>query len=236
MRVLTEGTMSHKGHWVLLEDATTRQRIELNYYPPGNKFAKTYIPGEALDHFDVFVPDVEAAAGDLKRIGGEPTGIDSGSSHGWQECVTDPDGNWISLDKYDDKMTRTPRAILAGGTRVRNLRRSLNFYTKTLGFVKEYRGDERRHGRGIFVVLMDKVSHQRLELCWYPKSSRFATKFVNGEGLDHLGFRTLTLDDDIRRLKKTGSKVVAEIRDGDHLDTVNMTDPDGNWIELIPTE
>ena len=33
------GTMRHGGVWVLLQDPRTRQRLELNWYPPGSPYA-----------------------------------------------------------------------------------------------------------------------------------------------------------------------------------------------------
>jgi lactoylglutathione lyase len=230
---LRQGTMGHGGTWVLLEDRITRQRVELNHYPRGNPYATPYMPGEGLDHFDVLVPDVREASRDLVKLGGRPTGITAENSHGWQACFLDPNGLWIALDKYGDKQVRTGRAIHCAGLRVTDLKRSLKFYTDVMGLREVHRGDMSAHGRGTFVLLEDGISHQRLELNYYPKGSPFATPYEPGEGLDHLGFRTLDRDRVVRRMKRAGSKLMAEVWEGNVLDTVQMSDPDGNWIELI---
>jgi len=88
------------------------------------------------------------------------------------------------------------------------------------------------HG-GVWVLFHDRVSHQQLELNWYPKGNRFATAFSPGEGLDHLGFRVNDVARAGRRLKAAGARlrfvekwrrtVVAAFYEG----------PDGLWVELI---
>src|SRR6266545_714131 len=46
------------GFWVVLRDDTTGERIELNWYPPGSKYATPYTAGEGLDHLGFVVEDV----------------------------------------------------------------------------------------------------------------------------------------------------------------------------------
>lgn len=81
--------------------------------------------------------------------------------------------------------------------------------------------------------LIDSSSKQRLELNWYPKSSRFYEKYRNGSELDHIGF---IVDDAVKWFKllvSRGAKIAAEPF-GDEFETLAyVKDPDGIWIELI---
>jgi len=57
------------------------------------------------------------------------------------------------------------------GIRVRDLKKSITFYTRVLGLKVSHRGH--MHHGGQFVNLVDKVTGQHLELNWYPKRSAF---------------------------------------------------------------
>ena len=72
------------------------------------------------------------------------------------------------------------------GIRVRNMNRSLRFYTRVLGMKVVHRG-AMLHG-GIFVHLKQPGSAQRLELNCYPSKNRFYEKYRPGTEMDHLGF------------------------------------------------
>jgi len=120
------------------------------------------------------------------------------------------------------------------GIRVTNLAKALRFYTKALGLLERSRG-KMQHG-GVWVLLEDRVSHQQLELNWYPKGSKYFTPYAPGEGLDHLGVRVRSIEAAARRLKKEGAKLVSEIRWRGKVALAYYEGPDGVWIELIPTE
>jgi len=116
------------------------------------------------------------------------------------------------------------------GIRVRNLKRSLAFYTKAFG-MKVVNEGTMGHG-GKYVHLVGDGSRQKLELNWYPPGGRFYTRYRKGEEMDHLAF----VVDDVRRayrelLKKgAGSAVPPEKSEGTE---VYVKDPDGIWIELL---
>jgi lactoylglutathione lyase len=118
------------------------------------------------------------------------------------------------------------------GIRVTDLERSVGFYTQTLG-LKKIREGTMHHG-GMWVLLEDPRSHQRLELNWYPKSSPYATPYVPGEGLDHIGFK---VQDAAAVYKKLKAKGVAPALSPDDEDGVKgvyyLKDPDGNWLEFF---
>jgi catechol 2,3-dioxygenase-like lactoylglutathione lyase family enzyme len=122
------------------------------------------------------------------------------------------------------------------GLRVTHLAAAVRFFARGLG-LKEVRRGTMGHG-GVWVLLQDPASQQRVELNWYPKRSRYATSFVAGEGLDHIGVRVNAYASAAKRLKAAGAKRLEEIRSRGRVVLAYYEGPDGIWIELIvtPTE
>jgi len=117
------------------------------------------------------------------------------------------------------------------GLRVRDLERSLRFYTGALGLREESRGTM-SHG-GVFVGLVDPESKVPLELNWYPPGSPFATPYAPGEGLDHLGVEVPDARAKIRELVDAGGELaVAPWLEGGRYWIGFVKDPDGNWVEV----
>jgi hypothetical protein len=92
------GTMSQGGRFVRLEDPASPFELELNFYPPGSRYATLYTVGAGLDHRGPVVPDARAMIERLRatsaRVAVEP----------WHErgryrtgFVGDPDGIWIEI-------------------------------------------------------------------------------------------------------------------------------------------
>jgi lactoylglutathione lyase len=128
------------------------------------------------------------------------------------------------------------------GIRVTDLDRSLHFYCRLLGLEVVVRGDNKKIGGGVYVLLRDKKSKAKLELNWYPPSSPFASKYVPGEGLDHISFRVESVAEAMAKLKAWGAtdvelpeplqKLAYEGANGGKFHMGYVKDPDGNWIEL----
>ena len=116
------------------------------------------------------------------------------------------------------------------GIRVRNLRRSLAFYSKALGMKVVNRGTM-AHG-GKYVQLVGPGSRQKLELNWYPSGSRFHSPYRKGEEMDHLAFVVEDATKAYRELIRKGATpaVAPEKSEGTE---VYVKDPDGIWIELL---
>jgi catechol 2,3-dioxygenase-like lactoylglutathione lyase family enzyme len=117
------------------------------------------------------------------------------------------------------------------GLRVTQLPKAVKFYTSGLGLVERSRG-RMSHG-GVWVLLQDPRSQQRLELNWYPRKSRFFSPFVPGEGLDHLGVRVNDIKAAGERLERAGATKVDEITYRGKVQLAYYEGPDGTWIELI---
>ena len=118
------------------------------------------------------------------------------------------------------------------GIRVQNLERSLKFYTESFGLKEVARGDHRKYGAGLYVLLRDPRSGQKLELNWYPEGSAHATPYTPGEGLDHLAFVVDDVKTAYRELLAKGAEPtdLDPARSGGWL--AYLKDPDGNWIEI----
>lgn len=122
--------------------------------------------------------------------------------------------------------------VIYFGIRVTDLERSLRFYQEGLGLVR-LRGGRMPHG-GRRVLLADGGTGQRIELNWYPPDSPYATTYVPGEGLDHIGFSTGRAAEVARRLEAVGGRVMLRPTDPAGVrQNFYVADPDGNWIELM---
>jgi lactoylglutathione lyase len=117
------------------------------------------------------------------------------------------------------------------GIRVTNLQRSIDFYTKVLGMKVKGRG-KIDQTKGETVGLESEKDGFSLELNYYEKDSPFNTKYVVGEGLDHLAFNVDNLDKALEEAKKAGYKTILEMKaDGGRW--AYIEDPDGISIELF---
>ena len=116
------------------------------------------------------------------------------------------------------------------GIRVRDLKKSQEFYTKALGFKVVSKGTM-PHG-GKWVHLRGKGSEQTLELNWYPEGSRFYAEYTAGEELDHLAFRVKDVVKAYEHLIGMGATPAVTPKESKGTE-VYVKDPDGIWIELL---
>ena len=118
------------------------------------------------------------------------------------------------------------------GIRVTDLEKSVRFYTKAAG-LKERRRGTMSHG-GVWVLLQDPRSKQRLELNWYPPGSPFATKYEPGDGLDHIGFKSSDPEAMAKKLLAKGAAPALVPTDKNGVKGIfYVKDPDGNWLEFF---
>ena len=117
------------------------------------------------------------------------------------------------------------------GIRVTDLERSIDFYTNTLGMKVSGRS-KIEQTKGETVGLQTEKDGFTLELNYYEKDSPYNTKYVVGEGLDHLAFKVDDLDKALEEAKKAGHRTILQMKaDGGRW--AYIEDPDGNWIELF---
>jgi len=114
---------------------------------------------------------------------------------------------------------------------VRNLQRSIRFYTKAMGMNLVLRG-KMKHG-GVFVHLTSPRSSQRLELNYYGPKTRFYEQFRTGSELDHLAFWVEDVQAEYSSLVAKGAReAVKPFQEGKY-QLAFVKDPDEIWIELI---
>lgn len=123
------------------------------------------------------------------------------------------------------------------GLRVRNLSRSLRFYTRALGLKVVRRGDTRVWGGGLWVLLKDPKSRRVIELNWYPRGSLFSGAYRVGNALDHLDFSVgavprSALERAYRKLLKNGAKPTRWSPARTEGWSAHVLDPDGIWITV----
>jgi catechol 2,3-dioxygenase-like lactoylglutathione lyase family enzyme len=117
------------------------------------------------------------------------------------------------------------------GIRVKNMERSLRFYSRLLGMKSLGRYRILATG-GQVATLRSAKGGLLLELNYYPPSSPFHTKYTVGEGLDHLAFGVPDLDKALKTAKRMGHPVVEDIQ-GKKSRWAYIKDPNGIWIELF---
>ena len=125
-----------------------------------------------------------------------------------------------------------PTTFSYTGIRVRNLEKSIKFYTEVLGMKLQFRF-KIRETKGAVALLTSPRGRQRLELNWYEPGSRFATPYRKGEELDHLAFRTPNLSAKIRELRRLRLRIVAGPIGPRDAAWIYIRDPDGIWIEIV---
>jgi catechol 2,3-dioxygenase-like lactoylglutathione lyase family enzyme len=112
------------------------------------------------------------------------------------------------------------------GIRVRDMARSVRFYTEGLGLRLGPSG--RMAAGGLWQELKDPESGAVLELNFYPGDPPYR----EGDELDHLGFRVENVDVTVRRLEGLGGRIrIPAFTEGDER-LAFVSDPDGAWVEL----
>jgi len=117
------------------------------------------------------------------------------------------------------------------GIRVRDLKRPIEFYTRTMGMKKVQRGKMR--AGGIFVQLRSKGSEQTLELNYYPPGKKFYEEYAEGSELDHLAFWCKDVRRSYEKILANGASSAIQPWDESGYTLAFVRDPDGVWIELI---
>lgn len=109
-----------------------------------------------------------------------------------------------------------------------NLERSLKFYEEALG-LKEVRRKEAADGSFIIVFLGDGESKHQLELTWLRDWEK--DSYNLGDNEFHLAFRT----DDIEASFQKHKEMDCVCFENKAMGIYFIVDPDGYWIEIVPT-
>ena len=117
------------------------------------------------------------------------------------------------------------------GIRVKDLEKSVEFYTQVLGMKETGRG-EIKAANGQVVSLVSKDGGPELEMNFYGTGSKFATNYDVGEGIDHLAFKVDDLDKALDEARKLGYPTALEMK-GETSRWAYIQDPNGIFIELF---
>jgi|SRR5579871_6297494 len=117
------------------------------------------------------------------------------------------------------------------GIRVKNLEKSIEFYTQVLG-MKETGRNRIEAAKGEVVSLSNEKGAHELELNYYEKGSKFDTDYSTGEALDHLAFRVDDLDNALAEAKRLGYPTVLEMK-GQTSRWAYIEDPNGIQVEIF---
>ena len=118
-------------------------------------------------------------------------------------------------------------SFLHNNINVFDLQKSIAFYNDTLG-LKEFRRIEIEDGSVTIVYLGDGVSKHTLELTWLRDKT---TPYNLGDNEIHLAFE---VDDYEGALEKHRAMEVVCF-ENDAMGIYFISDPDGYWLEILPT-
>jgi len=97
MKVIHRGKMAHGGLFVHLKKPRSAQRLELNYYPRGNKYYENYHSGSEMDHLGFRVKNVDKTYAHLIKKGAKKALVPFSDDGQRLAYVRDPDGIWIEI-------------------------------------------------------------------------------------------------------------------------------------------
>jgi len=116
------------------------------------------------------------------------------------------------------------------GIRVKDLQRSIDFYTELLGMKVVDRG-KIEETKGETVALESEKGGFILELNYYERDSPYNTEYTAGEGLDHLAFKVDDLNKALKEAQLAGYQTILDVK-ADGSRWAYIEDPNGIWIEL----
>ena len=116
------------------------------------------------------------------------------------------------------------------GIRVKDLQKTIDFYTKLLGMKIVGKG-KLEQTKGEWVELANEDNGFTLELNYYNEDSPYYTEYKLGEGLDHLTFKVGDLDKALEDAKLSGHPTIDEHKFGNSR-WAYIEDPNGIWIQL----
>ena len=117
------------------------------------------------------------------------------------------------------------------GIRVKDLEKSIEFYTKLLG-LKVAGRSEIKATKGQVVSLVSEDGGPSIELNYYEKGSPYATEYIAGESLDHLAFQVEDLQNALDEAKRAGYPTMLEMKT-EASRWAYIQDPNGIFIELF---
>lgn len=110
---------------------------------------------------------------------------------------------------------------------VKNLDVSIDFYKNALG-LREQRRINAPDGSFILAFLGDDITNHQIELTWLRDKEG---SYDLGDNESHIAFRV----DDIEEAHKRHEKMNCICYENKEMGIYFISDPDGYWLEIIPT-
>lgn len=115
------------------------------------------------------------------------------------------------------------------GIKVKNIEKSLAFYTEILGFPEMFR--LHREGR-LWLVYLRITDQQYLEI--FPEAAQDRAPDAESNGINHLCLTVNNIESVVRQLSDKGVDLFRPLKTGaDNNQQAWIQDPDGNRIELM---
>ncbi|MBX8635623.1 MAG: VOC family protein [Thermoplasmata archaeon] len=111
---------------------------------------------------------------------------------------------------------------------VKDMDRTINFYTDKLGMKLESRREIKQNNAEIAFLSIEGSNHN-IELTWWKDK----TEYVEGDQLDHIAFSIENMDQFIARMKEEGVEIAKEPYVLGTSRIAFIKDPNGIWIEII---
>ncbi|MBX8637183.1 MAG: VOC family protein [Thermoplasmata archaeon] len=111
---------------------------------------------------------------------------------------------------------------------VKDMDRTINFYTDKLGMKLESRREIKQNNAEIAFLSIEGSNHN-IELTWWKDK----TEYVEGDQLDHIAFSIENMDQFIARMKEEGVEIAKEPYLLGTSRIAFIKDPNGIWIEMI---
>ena len=111
---------------------------------------------------------------------------------------------------------------------VKDMDRTINFYTDKLGMKLESRREIKQNNAEIAFLSIEGSNHN-IELTWWKDK----TEYVEGDQLDHIAFSIENMDQFIARMKGEGVEIAKEPYVLGTSRIAFIKDPNGIWIEII---
>lgn len=120
--------------------------------------------------------------------------------------------------------------LVYASIRVKDLKKSLDFYTKQMG-MKVLGRRSWIPGEKV-VMLIAKDSGQRMNLMYYGKNCKLYTPFKNGDEMDHLMFEVDDAKKAYNKLVARGAPVAMKLWEDEGFALGFVKDPNGIWVGL----
>lgn len=120
--------------------------------------------------------------------------------------------------------------LLYTSIRVRNMKKSVDFYTKFLGM--KVVGKRAPVPGEQVVVLQSKDTGQKLQLMYYSKKYMHYKPYEKGDEMDHLMFGVADAKKMYNKLVKRGFRAAMPLMERNGFKMGFIKDPDGIWVGL----